>query len=135
MNEKRINSAKFIRPSETVRKRDNQNFRTAKTVLRHPATLALGHLGGSEVGVSVSDVAGDGLGGAGDGAVGDVSAADVVHGGGVGPVGVHGRVGVVGSLSFSRRPTSVHRCRHGLVRVRVRAAPTPHQTRAPHTSA
>jgi hypothetical protein len=67
----------------------------------------------------VGDVAGDRLGGASDGAVGDVSAADVVHGGGVGPVGVHGRVGVVGALRFSRSPTSVHRCWHGLVRVRV----------------
>ena len=46
----------------------------------------------------MGDVAGDRLGGASDGAVGDVSAADVVHGGGVGPVGVDSGVAVVRAL-------------------------------------
>ena len=50
----------------------------------------------------MGDVAGDGLGGASDSAIGDVSAADVVHGGGVGPVGVDSRVAVVGALNSSK---------------------------------
>ena len=43
-------------------------------------------------------VGGDRLGGAGNSVVGDVSAADVVHGGGVRPVGVDAHVRVVRAL-------------------------------------
>ena len=56
------------------------------------------HLRGREVGVGVRDAGGDGLDGARDGAVGDVRAADVVHGGGVSPVGVDAGIRVVRAL-------------------------------------
>ena len=42
--------------------------------------------------------------GASNRAVGDVGAADVVHGGGVSPVGVNGRIGVVRALINESQP-------------------------------
>ena len=61
----------------------------------------------------MADVVGNGLSGARDAAVGDVRAADVVHVGGVRPVGVDGNVRVVSTLQMNKTTSLVNTAAKG----------------------